>query len=41
MDPGSQYWRFNDTEKRMLWEDLKCPTWRVEERAISGGTCFQ
>ena len=40
MAPESQYWRFNDTEKRMLWEELKCPTWQVDERSIDGFTCF-
>jgi hypothetical protein len=40
MRPGSQFHRFNDTEKRMLLEELKCPTHRVEERGISGMECF-
>lgn len=40
MRPGSRWYTFNETEKRMLVEDWKCPTWRTEERGISGKECF-
>lgn len=38
--PNSQYYKFNDTEKALLIEKLKCPTWHADERGISGGECF-
>lgn len=38
--PSSQYHKFNNTEKVMLLEQLKCPTWQVESRGLSGMECF-
>ncbi|GAB4818374.1 hypothetical protein N2152v2_005420 [Parachlorella kessleri] len=38
--PGSQYYKFNNTEKVLLLEELKCPEWHAKSRGITGWECF-